>query len=125
MGYKRRNKDKKEYPQGRQVLKMCNDANLIITTGIAKLKRCEAKIDDMSTEFTFENGIGSSTIDYCIINEQDLNIIEETVIDDDIWEYCNTSHRAVIVQTNLSLKKGKIKKEEKKKGRRDKKINNI
>merc|ERR1711994_476263 len=60
---------------------------------------------------TFQTKHGASTIDHCIINEEDLHLIEETVIDDDIWEYINTSHKAVIIKTNITINEGKKEKE--------------
>merc|ERR1712228_632008 len=123
--YKRKNKDKDDWPQGRQVLKMCNDANMIITTGIERYKRGETKTKYMETEFTFQTKHGASTIDHCIINEEDLHLIEETVIDDDIWEYINTSHKAVIIKPNITINEGKKEKGKKKRERKERKINKI
>merc|ERR1712141_458935 len=60
---------------------------------------------------------------HCIINEEDLHLIEETVIDDDIWEYINTSHRAVIIKTNITINEGK--KEKGKKKRESEEMNEI
>merc|ERR1712141_875304 len=62
---------------------------------------------------------------HCIINEEDLHLIEETVIDDDIWEYINTSHRAVIIKTNITINEGKKEKGKKKRERKERKINKI
>merc|ERR1712038_1451031 len=64
-------------------------------------------------------------IDHCIINEEDLHLIEETVIDDDIWEYINTSHKAVIIKTNTTINEGKKEKGKKKRERKERKINKI
>merc|ERR1712083_1148790 len=69
----------------------------------------------------FQTKHGASTIDHCIINEEDLHLIEETVIDDDIWEYINTSHKAVIIKTNITINEGKKRKRKKK----ERKINKI
>merc|ERR1712083_702652 len=73
----------------------------------------------------FQTKHGASTIDHCIFNEEDLFLIEETVIYDDIWEYINTSHRAVIIKTNITINEGKKEKGKKKRERKERKINKI
>merc|ERR1712141_848064 len=58
---------------------------------------------------------GHSVIDYSLTEINSLDKISNVIIDDDIWECCNTQHRAVITEILLENNISREEKEKKEK----------
>ena len=85
---------------------------MLILNGIDTKRKEKQRKRYFDDYWTFEDSKGHSVIDYSITEINSLDKINNVIIDDDIWECCNTQHRAVITEIILE---NNIKQEEKKK----------
>ena len=100
--YKRKNIDKKRpNKQGRTLLEFCEREKLLILNGIDTKRKEKQRKRHFDNYWTYEDSKGHSVIDYSLTEINTLDKISNVIIDDDIWECCNTQHRAVITEILL------------------------
>ena len=81
---------KNDNENGRRLIELCNGRRLVVLSGVVGIG-----------EMTFESGVGRSNIAPIIIQEDELGRVVGMTVTDSLWDWCNTSHRLVMMKLDL------------------------